>query len=56
LKRTQKSPLGEIPSPIDRPNGCPFHPRCPKAQDRCREENPSMRELKPDHFVACHFV
>jgi oligopeptide transport system ATP-binding protein len=56
LKRTQKSPLGEIPSPIDRPSGCPFHPRCPKAQDICRQEIPSTRELKPDHFVSCHFA
>ena len=56
LRRTQKSPLGEIPSPIDRPSGCPFHPRCPKAQAICKEENPVTRELKPDHFAACHFA
>jgi oligopeptide/dipeptide ABC transporter ATP-binding protein len=56
LKRTKKSPLGEIPSPIDRPPGCPFNPRCPKAEDRCRVENPAPRELRPDHFVACHFA
>lgn len=56
LKRTQKSPMGEIPSPIDRPSGCPFHPRCVKAQDICRHEVPSTRELKPDHFVSCHFA
>ena len=56
LKRTQKSPLGEIPSPIDRPSGCPFHPRCPKVVDRCRAENPEPRELRPDHFVACHLA
>ncbi len=56
LKRTKRELLGDVPSPIDRPTGCPFHPRCPLAQDRCTEEEPVMRELAPNHFAACHFA
>jgi oligopeptide/dipeptide ABC transporter ATP-binding protein len=48
--------LGDVPSPIARPPGCPFHPRCPLAVDRCRIEGPVLRELSPDHFVACHMA
>jgi oligopeptide transport system ATP-binding protein len=52
---------GDVPSPIDRPSGCPFHPRCPLAQGRgmpaeCVEDEPQMRDLGPDHQVACHFA
>ena len=54
LKRLKRSLLGEIPSPIDRPKGCPFHPRCPIVQERCKLEQPILRELSPDHLVACH--
>lgn len=46
---------GEMPSPINPPSGCKFHTRCPYAQDRCKEEVPLLRELKPNHHVACHF-
>jgi oligopeptide transport system ATP-binding protein len=56
LKRLKRSLLGDVPSPIDRPSGCPFHPRCPLAKERCTQEAPLLRELSPDHFVACHFV
>jgi oligopeptide transport system ATP-binding protein len=56
LKRTKRELLGDVPSPIDRPTGCPFHPRCPLAQERCSLEEPKLRELSPDHFVACHFA
>jgi len=56
LKRLKRSLLGDVPSPIDRPSGCPFHPRCPLAQERCTQEAPLLRELRPDHFVACHFA
>ncbi|MFT3690940.1 ABC transporter ATP-binding protein [Paenirhodobacter sp.] len=45
---------GEIPSPIAPPAGCPFHPRCPLAFDRCRVERPTMQTIAPDHRSACH--
>ena len=44
---------GEVPSPINPPSGCVFHPRCPTAVAGCREARPVMRELRPDHYVAC---
>lgn len=46
---------GDLPSPIDPPPGCPFHPRCPLAEVRCRTETPVLRELSPGHLAACHF-
>jgi oligopeptide/dipeptide ABC transporter ATP-binding protein len=45
---------GEVPSPADPPPGCTFHPRCGFAADRCRIETPPLREISPEHFVACH--
>lgn len=45
---------GEIPNPINPPSGCRFHPRCPYATDACRQEIPELKEIEPDHFVACH--
>ena len=45
---------GDIPSPIDTPPGCPFCTRCPYAKERCKAERPSLREMEPGHFVACH--
>jgi oligopeptide/dipeptide ABC transporter ATP-binding protein len=45
---------GEIPSPIDRPAGCHFHPRCPHAMPRCAIEAPALREIAPGHRSACH--
>lgn len=45
---------GEVADPSNPPSGCYFHPRCQYAQDICREKTPEFRELKPDHFVACH--
>jgi oligopeptide transport system ATP-binding protein len=45
---------GEPPSPSKPPSGCPFHPRCPWAFDRCVTEVPAFREVKPGHLVACH--
>ncbi|MGA2083252.1 MAG: dipeptide ABC transporter ATP-binding protein [Holophaga sp.] len=45
---------GDLPSPIDPPRGCHFHPRCPRATDRCREAYPERKEVAPGHFTACH--
>ena len=45
---------GEIPSPIDPPAGCRFQNRCKYATDRCREEEPQLRLVGEDHYVACH--
>ena len=45
---------GDIPSPINLPKGCRFHPRCPQAFDRCRAEEPPLREVEPGHLSACH--
>lgn len=45
---------GEPPSPVLPPAGCRFNPRCPSASDRCRTEEPLLRELAEGHFVACH--
>jgi peptide/nickel transport system ATP-binding protein len=45
---------GEIPSPLDPPSGCHFHPRCPHAVARCREEAPITREIAPARRIACH--
>ncbi|GAB4175900.1 MAG: ATP-binding cassette domain-containing protein [Thalassobaculales bacterium] len=55
LRRRQYSPVkGEIPSPLDPPPGCHFHPRCPQAMDRCRSEVPALREIAPGRLSACH--
>ena len=45
---------GEIPSPINTPPGCKFRQRCPLAQSICGEKAPELKEIKPNHFVACH--
>ncbi len=44
---------GEVPSPINPPSGCVFHPRCPVAVDGCKKTRPTLRELRPRHWVAC---
>jgi oligopeptide/dipeptide ABC transporter ATP-binding protein len=47
---------GELPSPIDPPAGCPFHSRCPIAQDRCKLDRPVLRPVGDGALAACHFV
>jgi peptide/nickel transport system ATP-binding protein len=59
-RRRPPAPLaGDVPSPIHPPPGCPFHPRCPHATDRCKVEKPLLRETAaagtPAHTVACHY-
>jgi len=56
FRRTETMPAGEIPNAIDPPSGCRFHPRCPIARPNCAEEVPSLRELRPQHFIACHYA
>ncbi len=54
-RRRRYTPIrGEIPSPLDPPSGCHFHPRCPSAFARCREAAPALREVSPGHLSACH--
>jgi peptide/nickel transport system ATP-binding protein len=48
--------VGEIPSPINPPEGCSFHPRCRYAQSICSQEIPEWKEYAPGHFTACHFA
>ena len=54
-RRTKFLPIvGEIPSPLSPPPGCHFHPRCPHAMPRCREEAPLLKEIVAGHLSACH--
>jgi peptide/nickel transport system ATP-binding protein len=53
-KKTFAVIKGEIPSPIDPPTGCHFHPRCPHATARCAAERPALREIAPGRMSACH--
>jgi oligopeptide/dipeptide ABC transporter ATP-binding protein len=47
---------GDVPSPVSPPSGCRFHPRCRHMQERCRAEEPRLREIEGRHFAACHFA
>ena len=47
---------GDVPSPMNPPSGCPFHPRCYQAIDRCKTEIPELRETAPNHYAACHRI
>jgi len=55
-KRERVVLKGEVPSPLNPPAGCVFHPRCPMAVQRCSAEIPPLREIKPGHWAACHLV
>jgi oligopeptide/dipeptide ABC transporter ATP-binding protein len=54
IKRQKRLLQGDVPSPINPPSGCHFHTRCPYAVDRCKAEDPALREVKPGQWVACH--
>ena len=53
-RRIHLNVKGDVPSPIDIPSGCPFHPRCPYADDRCRKEEQQLIRIDADHYVACY--
>jgi peptide/nickel transport system ATP-binding protein len=54
LKPKKITSRGEIPSPVNVPSGCSFHPRCPQSKDTCSREDPAMVEVEPGHTVSCH--
>ncbi len=53
LRRQRTILKGDVPSPLNPPKGCRFHPRCPVAIEKCSQEEPVFKEVNPDHFVAC---
>ena len=59
-KQTKRIVLeGDVPSPVNPPKGCPFHPRCPKAKDICKIETPELKKYSTngnEHFASCHLV
>ena len=55
-KRGRAKISGELPSPIDLPSGCVFHPRCPYAQEICKTTKPELREISTGHYAECHFA
>jgi len=53
LVHTRRAPVGEVPSPINPPSGCRFHPRCDRATEKCRLEEPPFKQVEKNHFAAC---
>ncbi|MEH7307468.1 ABC transporter ATP-binding protein [Neobacillus drentensis] len=56
IKRERIILKGDVPSPINPPNGCRFHTRCPFATEKCKVEEPTIREIGTNHFVSCHYA
>ena len=56
LKRKRIILKGDVPSPLNPPTGCRFHPRCPIAEEICSQQEPEFREVSPDHWAACWMV
>jgi oligopeptide/dipeptide ABC transporter ATP-binding protein len=56
VKRSGKRLEGDVPSPMNPPSGCRFHTRCPLKENRCTNDAPQLREVLPNHHVACHLV
>jgi oligopeptide transport system ATP-binding protein len=54
-RRTRMILVGDVPSPVNPPSGCRFNPRCPYAEDNCRTDEPPLAEVRPGHYVACHY-
>lgn len=52
-KKIRVKPEGEIPSPLNPPEGCPFQTRCNKASENCKNKRPPLTEVRPGHYVAC---
>jgi oligopeptide/dipeptide ABC transporter ATP-binding protein len=55
IRRDRIVLTGDVPNPVDRPSGCPFHTRCPYSQDVCVTDRPPLADVAPGRTVACHF-
>lgn len=54
VKRKRVVLKGDVPSPTNPPVGCRFHPRCPLVTQKCKEEEPMLKDIGGEHYVACH--